>query len=363
MMRTAYRVVIPALLLVVTLVWFIGRLHLLPTQESVSHYVKQLSDTLGEDTVILTSQTISSAASAPSTAFHDHVQTSSTGYTSDSEPPIATPDASQTSATGDVSDAKQTSESTTLASETSISTADSRDKIIVMGKLKIEDTDWVSKLPDWQTAIYHVDEAGPPISNEPYLVTPNKGHEADPYLTYIIDNYNNLPSTMAFVHSHEKGWPRAWHTDATGYSNVNSLRTLNINFVQKNGYANLRCVMSPGCPAEVQPFRDGDDDRTTEHAYAEAWKHVFGNNDVPEVIATPCCAQFAVSRKQVLERPREFYIDAREWLLETELDDATSGRVFEYMWHIIFGRDPVYCPSLSQCYHDVYQKQVFKWRG
>lgn len=341
MTRTAYRVVIPLLLLVVTLVWFNDRLHILPTQESVSHYVKQLSVTPGEDSVIHTAQNMFSAASAQSTVVHDHVQTSSTGYESENELPNATLDVSQTSATGNVSNAKQTSESTTLASETSIPTADSRDKIIVMGKLKVEDTDWVAKLPDWQAAIYHVDEAGPPISNEPYLVTQNKGHEAGPYLTYIIDNYENLPSTMAFVHSHEKGWPRAWHTDATGYSNVNSLRTLNIEFVQKNGYANLRCVMSPGCPAEVQPFRNGDDDRTTEHAYAEAWKHIFGNNDVPEVIATPCCAQFAVSRKQVLERPREFYINAREWLLETKLDDATSGRVFEYMWHIVFGRDPV----------------------
>lgn len=340
-MRTAYRVVIPVLLLVVTIVWFNDRLHLLPTQESISHYVEQLSATPGEDSVIPTAHIISSAAPTQSTVVHDHIQTSSTGYASETELPNATLDVSQTSATGNVSNAKQTSESTTLASEASLATANSRDKIIVMGKLKIEDTDWVAKLPDWQTAIYHVDEAGPPISAEPYLVTQNKGHEADPYLTYIIDNYDNLPSTMAFVHSHEKGWPRAWHTDATGYSNVNSLRTLNIDFVQKNGYANLRCVMSPGCPAEVQPFRNGDDDRTTEHAYAEAWKHIFGNNDVPEVIATPCCGQFAVSRKQVLERPKEFYMNAREWLLKTKLDDATSGRVFEYMWHIIFGRDPV----------------------
>jgi hypothetical protein len=27
--------------------------------------------------------------------------------------------------------------------------------------------------------------------------------------------------------------------------------------------------------------------------------------------------------------------------MTTELDDETSGRVFEYLWHIIFGQDPV----------------------
>ena len=62
---------------------------------------------------------------------------------------------------------------------------------------------------------------------------------------------------------------------------------------------------------------------------------------MPHVIGTPCCAQFAVSRDQVRKRPLEFYVGALKWLHDTALDDATSGRVFEYIWHIIFGQDPV----------------------
>lgn len=34
----------------------------------------------------------------------------------------------------------------------------------------------------------------------------NKGNEAMPYLTYIIENYNNLPESMAFIHSHQFSW-------------------------------------------------------------------------------------------------------------------------------------------------------------
>lgn len=170
----------------------------------------------------------------------------------------------------------------------------------------------------------------------------NKGHEANPYLTYITDHYDKLPSTIAFVHSHEAGYPKAWHTDSPSYSNVNSLHALNIDFVQRNGFANLRCIGVPGCPDELQPFREPyEDHRTAEHAYSDVWKYVFNNTDIPRTVATPCCAQFAVSKKQVQSRPREFYVRALQFLRDTELDDDTSGRVFEYMWHIMFGQKPV----------------------
>lgn len=234
----------------------------------------------------------------------------------------------------------------TLATELAeLISAQLGDKVVVMGKMKDEDTSWVAnKLSDWQSAIYHVDEKNPQISHDPpFLTTPkNKGHEAMPYLTYIVDHYDSLPMTVAFIHSHEKGWPKAWHTDAGDYSNANSLRKLNIDFVQRNGYANLRCLLSPGCPSEIQPARISEGEvGMVEQAYAEAWKYIFQNTNVPDVIATPCCAQFAVSRKQIRQRPKEFYVRARDWVLTTDLDDATSGRILEYMWHIMFGMEAV----------------------
>jgi hypothetical protein len=56
-------------------------------------------------------------------------------------------------------------------------------------------------------------------------------------------------------------------------------------------------------------------------------------------IASACCAQFAVSREQVLRRPIEDYIKIRQWVIDTDRDDANSGRVMEYLWHVIFGKD------------------------
>jgi len=124
----------------------------------------------------------------------------------------------------------------------------------------------------------------------PLHTSKNKRREANVYLTYLVENYEKLPSTIAFVHPHEDGYPRAWHTDADGYSNVKSLSTLRIEFVQSSGYANLRCIAIPGCPDEIQPFRE-EADRSTEHVYADAWRQIFGNDDVPHIIGTPCCAQ------------------------------------------------------------------------
>jgi hypothetical protein len=176
-----------------------------------------------------------------------------------------------------------------------------------------------------------------------YHVPKNKGRESMAYLTYLIDHYNSLPSTIAFIHSHRDGWPSGWHTDAAGHDNVISLRNLQIQHVQDQGYANLRCIHIPGCPDEIQPFREPPDpERDAEQAMVDAWTYVFGNaSEVPRVIGAACCSQFAVSRAQVLKRPVQDYTKLRDWLLQTPLSDDTSGRVTEYLWHILFGREPV----------------------
>lgn len=161
------------------------------------------------------------------------------------------------------------------------------------------------------------------------------------YLTYVVENYEDLPDTIVFLHSIRKGYPAAWHNDAADYDNVNSIRDLRIDTVQKNGYVNLRCIGNPGCPDEVQPFRDPPEGhRTSEHAFPEAWRYMFQTDDVPRIVGVACCGQFAVSKTQVHSRPKSDYERYLKWLRETPLDDEASGRVLEYMWHIIYGQQP-----------------------
>ena len=219
------------------------------------------------------------------------------------------------------------------------------------------------------------------------LTTPvNKGHESMAYLTYLIDNYAHLPSTIAFLHAHRSGFLNAWHVDASLHDNVAAMRTLQLPFVQENGYVNLRCKWNPGCveshrlnrhvteevwrevfdgtstppllldvhpPLDNGDDVDGDDDDDDEQdeamyeaaaaAAAERGKGLLQQNPMffPRQVGAACCAQFAVSRNQVLRRPREDYIRFREWVTQTDRDSASSGRVMEFLWHVIFGKEAV----------------------
>ncbi|CAD0110941.1 unnamed protein product [Aureobasidium uvarum] len=168
--------------------------------------------------------------------------------------------------------ATPTAQDRASAIEAPTSSSISPDQIVVMGRINSDDTSWVEKLPKsvfsgdsdcvpiadtnhrWRNAVYSVDNDTWPLH------TSNKGREANVYLTYLVENYQELPSTIAFVHPHEDGYPRAWHTDADHYSNIKSLSTLRTEFVQSNGYANLRCIAIPGCPDEIQPFREEPDE-------------------------------------------------------------------------------------------------------
>lgn len=181
------------------------------------------------------------------------------------------------------------------------------------------------------------------------------------YLTYIIDHYNSsLPSTIAFLHAHRNGFLRAWHTDSPLHDNVDAMRALQIPFVTHNGYVNLRCNWKPGCGRQS----------INTHVTWRIWEELFNGTSTPPTddagrwktspaggttseedrdkatyvkghTAAACCAQFAVSREQVLRRPREDYIRFRDWLIHTGKTDAKSGRVFEFTWHYIFGKDSV----------------------
>lgn len=184
--------------------------------------------------------------------------------------------------------------------------------------------------------IYHVEEP-----SAYHRVPKNKGKEAMAYLTFIIEFYEVFPPIVAFVHSHLDGYPRAWHTDTPGYNNVDSLSRLRLDYVRQEGYANLRCNWVPGCPDEVQPFRK-EPGKVAETHMEDAWKFFFGNDsEVPITLAAACCSQFAVSREQIRKRNKVEYERYREWLMNTDLDDDTSGRIFEFLWHVIMGREPV----------------------
>ncbi|KAF1809379.1 hypothetical protein P152DRAFT_461565 [Eremomyces bilateralis CBS 781.70] len=223
-------------------------------------------------------------------------------------------------------------------------------RIVVIPHSKGENISWIyTELREVPTAIYEMDN---PVA--PFHVPQNKGREAMAYLTYIIDNYNKLPDTVLFFHSHRT----AWHNNILlNLDSAETIKRLSDERVVRLGYMNARCQWEPGCPNWLhldRPEIDYDAYNKPEEAEfnVTVWRELFPDELPPPALSAPCCAQFAVSRRRIHARPRSQYMHLRKWLIETVLTDHISGRVFEYIWQYIFTGHSEVCPSESSCYCD-----------
>ena len=149
---------------------------------------------------------------------------------------------------------------------------------------------------------------------------------------YIIDNYDTLPDNILFIHPNRY----QWHNDDPDYDGLPMLRHFQLPYLEKEGYVNIRCAWSLGCPSEIKPLAEEGEHREAVHAggqYKKAFEQLFPGDKVPAVVGVSCCAQFAATREKIRERTKEQYEKYRDWIMETDLGDAISGRVFEYSWH------------------------------
>ncbi|KAL1958034.1 hypothetical protein VTO42DRAFT_5246 [Malbranchea cinnamomea] len=219
-------------------------------------------------------------------------------------------------------------------------------RTLVVPRLKDENVDWIhEEFPDLETAIYVVDDPEAPLHPPK-----NKGREVMVYLTYIIDHYDNLPEIVIFMHAHRIAWHNEVPLDMDA---VEMLRRLSNERVIREGFFNMRCNWAPGCPDWIHPQnRDQDFEKQEEPMVAQAWGEIFPYEPIPETLAQPCCAQFAISRERILAIPKSRYVYYRDWMLLTELSDYISGRIWEYLWQVVFTGEPVYCPLQHVCYCD-----------
>lgn len=93
-------------------------------------------------------------------------------------------------------------------------------------------------------------------------------------------------------------------------------------------------------------FADARDKAFGLQVWSELYEDELG--ELPEELSAPCCAEFIVSRERILAHSKDFYVHMRDWIMETELGRYRSGRVFEYMWHVIFGEGHV-LPAVPEC--------------
>lgn len=221
-------------------------------------------------------------------------------------------------------------------------------KTLVVPRTKEEDVDWIYELlPHIQPAIYEVEDPTAPLHPPK-----NKGHEVMVYLSYIIDHYDNLTDVAIFMHAHRWTWHNNELLDSDSAQMVDRLSA---ERVTREGYMNLRCHWDPGCPNWMRPGATEEDVNKKEQTIiAKAWSEIFPLDPIPDVLAQPCCAQFALSRDRVRSIPLARFKWYRDWLLRTPLDDYVSGRVWEYVWQYVFTGQNVHCPSMHVCYCDGY---------
>lgn len=201
--------------------------------------------------------------------------------------------------------------------------------VTVVASQARDNTTWLPKLfPEWDHKIFVADQYDADLS-----VPRNKGREGMTYLTFIIDNYSSLPDIVIFLHAERY----QWHNDDPLYDGARTLSRLKLPYIIEQRYVNLRCVWTLGCPHEIHPLDHPVDEITSEtsadQVYAASFRELFPDTTIPKSIGVSCCAQFAVTRETILERPMEDYQRYRRWLLETDLDDGLSGRIMEYSWH------------------------------
>ncbi|KAF7198328.1 hypothetical protein HII31_00067 [Pseudocercospora fuligena] len=260
---------------------------------------------------------------------------------------------------------------------------------LVIARVKEDGDDgWLLRLADKYHLCTYTADRTLDASSTTLQIPQNRGHESMTYLTFLIDNYRNIPAQGAvFVHGNRF----AWHNDAPDYDNADLLRALNVSrALEPYGYHNLRCDWSAStCPikealpqrsfetrftAKLQPYSQR---AVSDAALPGALEAIFGGEttlyDVEQVmlgrsdaVRAQCCAQFVVSRERIWQHSREEYIALRQWLLEAApADDKISGRILSYIWHILFlapatgdvdlaQLNSVACPSAAECYCRLY---------
>lgn len=251
-------------------------------------------------------------------------------------------------------------------------------------------TDWLDALKDkYHLCIYEVDAPDPDKRAE-LRVPANRGHEAMSYLTFLIDNYDHIPAAGA-VFVHGSRW--AWHNDNPIYDNAELLRRLDVpSALAPHGYHNMRCDWSAGTCNPSSPAQGGlemqvnakltpwDARMVSDAAIPGALAAIFGGSGGGEeeegklklgradVLRSQCCAQFVVSRANILRHSREEYVALRQWLLDdgnAAWDDRVIGRIVSYVWHVLFIQsgdgsidlaelNEKACPKAGECYCRLY---------
>jgi hypothetical protein len=188
-----------------------------------------------------------------------------------------------------------------------------------------EDLDWLKKATCLVVVGDH--EGADPMNFKPDFIIPNKGQDMAVWFRYIIDNYDNLPDHVAFIHGHET----SYHQRLPEHF-LKAIETANIDkydFIPLNNF--WRVIQFADYPKEPNPL--------IIQLKLDTFWDVFGVPFPKPPIGFPLVVdvsnQFIVSRRRILAHPKELY---EKWFnIITETNSVEPLVFLEYTCHIIFG--------------------------
>jgi hypothetical protein len=242
------------------------------------------------------------------------------------------------------------------------------DLVIVSAHYK-EDLEWLKKSP-WRVVV--CDKPGSAymtFDKDPTCtLNENRGREASSYLKYIIENYDNLPDKMAFIHGHE----HAVHQKYPGglLQAIKEAKTNEFEFISLNNWIHMKKEAGPDpkIPVHQNAQEFGEHPKVYEEM-RNNWETVFKpilGIEIPDYFRFPSSAQFIVSKHAIMRRPKEVYQKLFDFMMEPGADDWARGVAMEFTWHMLFTdqghdicNDPSDKPLYENCNDEAYKKSRF----
>jgi hypothetical protein len=258
------------------------------------------------------------------------------------------------------------------------STANSNEprRTVVIAKYD-EDVSWLKCIPQNVDAVVYQSKD----SNAAHF-TENVGNEASKYLSYIVENYDELPDNVLFMQAGRQDWHDSLSKDVLlqkwDWGNANN----------RGGLAflptNAPCLVEDSVelpdhgdvekePIVQKALEDHECVAVKEHSplqmatVRQVWDSVFSAElgPLPQRWITHCCAQFEVTRESIRQHPKSFYASLLAWTMNHDRELLASeygqqirrnhdvqrrdaGHVLEVTWALIFSnsRNPVILPEV-----------------
>jgi hypothetical protein len=166
-------------------------------------------------------------------------------------------------------------------------------------------------------------------------VVPNKANEALSYLFYIINNYENLPENMIFIHDENESWHHTGKITEKIYEWIKEYENQGSTYYEFN---NMEIAKDLDLYKNNSVFKNFWD---------TIMKDNIGDYETVQPEKGKCCAQFIVSKNNILLHSKNFYENYYNWLITNtngegngDSNDLNSGhktgRYAEYTWRYIF---------------------------